>query len=101
MCGIFGSRGIDLEEYYSEIRDILSLRGPDYLNHIKFEELTPSLTFIVSQLSFVGTKQYPLISNHGDILIANGEIYNYKELFMKLPQRVRKDMNGLLKSIQN
>ncbi|MHA1991297.1 MAG: asparagine synthase-related protein [Candidatus Hodarchaeales archaeon] len=83
MCGIFGSRGINVEDHFSEIRSILSLRGPDYLNHMKYEEITPSMTFIVSQLSFVGTKQFPLISNQNDILIANGEIYNYKELFLK------------------
>ncbi|MHA1982987.1 MAG: asparagine synthase-related protein [Candidatus Hodarchaeales archaeon] len=85
MCGIFGSRGINVEDHFSEIRSILALRGPDYLNQMKYEEITPSLMFIVSQLSLVGTKQFPLISNQNDILIANGEIYNYKELFLKSP----------------
>jgi asparagine synthase (glutamine-hydrolysing) len=85
MCGIFGSRGINVEDHFSEIKSILYLRGPDYLNHMKYEEIIPSMTFIVSQLSFVGTKQFPLISNQNDILIANGEIYNYKELFLKSP----------------
>ena len=79
MCGIFGSRGINLDDHISEIKSILSLRGPDHIDNIEYKKIDPSLIFIASQLSFVGNRKFPLISSTGDILLANGEIYNYNQ----------------------
>ncbi|OLS24895.1 MAG: putative asparagine synthetase [glutamine-hydrolyzing] [Candidatus Heimdallarchaeota archaeon LC_3] len=83
MCGILVFRGFDIRNQMSNIESILSLRGPDnYKIHI-YTKVHPEITFIASQLSLVGTNCFPLVSNRGDILVANGEIYNHLDLFSK------------------
>ena len=80
MCGIFAFCGDDkskeeLKRYFSRIRH----RGPDSTT---FQELTPNLCFGFHRLAINGLDKIsdqPMRLGQ-NVLICNGEIYNYKEL---------------------
>ncbi len=76
MCGIFGIKGINVN--IETVRQELEHRGPDF-----FASKTASdWTFAHSRLSIIdlSEKGNQPIEIDGDLLIFNGEIYNYIEL---------------------
>ncbi|MFW9928805.1 MAG: asparagine synthase-related protein, partial [Candidatus Thorarchaeota archaeon] len=82
MCGILAIRGISYEEQKNFIETLLSKRGPDGLTYYFSSHLDSApVIMIASRLALVGTDEFPLKAETGELLIANGEIYNYKELY--------------------
>ncbi len=82
MCGITGILGNADASIASSMSACLSHRGPDGRGGFQEELTNGSVTFGHSRLSIVdidGSSQ-PIHSDHGSVLIQNGEIYNYAEL---------------------
>ena len=81
MCGILGLSYKDIDiGNYNEIKKILSHRGPD--NSSLYDK--DNLLFVHNRLSIIDLSEsanQPMIDNDtGNIIIFNGEIYNYKKL---------------------
>lgn len=95
VCGIGGIAridGCDLDDsadlLLREIADVLAHRGPDDRELLR----DGPLGFAFTRLSLVDpdTGGQPLVSADGNIvLIANGEVYNHRELAATLPDGVR------------
>ena len=83
MCGISGVFGSDDSSIASSMISCLSHRGPDGLGHWSDSiDRVGNISLSHSRLSIVdliGSNQ-PIQSDHGCILIQNGEIYNHKEI---------------------
>ncbi len=101
MCGIAGILGNADSATASSMAACLGHRGPD--GHGGFHEALGrgSVAFGHSRLSIVdidGSSQ-PIHSDHGSVLIQNGEIYNYAELRSELvtyPWRTSGDSETIL-----
>ncbi|GAB2719151.1 asparagine synthase (glutamine-hydrolyzing) [Streptomyces bullii] len=95
MCGLAGIARLDGQELgpegdalLSEFADILHHRGPDERELLRNGPVGLAFT----RLSLVNPEDgtQPLVSDDGNlILIANGEVYNHKELASGLPSDVR------------
>lgn len=95
MCGLAGVARLDGQELgpetdvlLDELADILRHRGPD--ERELYRRGPVGLTF--TRLSLVNPQDgtQPLVSEDGNlVLIANGEVYNHKELAARLPSGVR------------
>ena len=101
VCGITGILGNADATTASSMAACLGHRGPDGSGRF-LEELTGgSVAFGHSRLSIVdldGSSQ-PIHSDHGSVLIQNGEIYNYAELRDELrsyPWRTSGDSETIL-----
>lgn len=87
MCGIFGSLSSETPEFLQIALDNLSARGPD--NKSVFELSYATLGFTRLAINGIHDGNQPFIMNedmrphnHGTlILVCNGEIYNYRELY--------------------
>lgn len=81
MCGIVGGIGDRASEIIRKNMPLLSHRGPD---HQAFLTLDSGLTLGATRLSITDPlprSNQPMIDQvNGNVLIFNGEIYNYKEL---------------------
>ena len=78
MCGILYTRGINFSSSKKALETIKH-RGPDADGHIQIKKDF----FGHVRLSIIDLNErsnQPFTSKDGDILIFNGEIYNYKEL---------------------
>ncbi len=77
MCGILGTNF--LSDNFSNSLDLLNNRGPDYKNSIKID----NYEFGHTRLAIIDLNDeanQPMIFDD-IVLVFNGEIYNYKELF--------------------
>ena len=82
MCGITGILGNADAAIASSMADCLAHRGPDGRGGFEEELRNGSVAFGHSRLSILdleGSYQ-PIHSDHGSVLIQNGEIYNYKKI---------------------
>ena len=82
MCGITGILGNADATIASSMAHCLCHRGPDGSGGFDDEVGNGSVALGHSRLSIVdldGSSQ-PIHSDHGSVLIQNGEIYNYAEL---------------------
>ena len=82
MCGITGILGNADAAIASSMADCLAHRGPDGRGGFEEELRNGSIAFGHSRLSILdleGSYQ-PIHSDHGSVLIQNGEIYNYKKI---------------------
>ena len=98
MCGFIGStlRKENIENYYS----ILSHRGPDDAKHWKDN----FITLVHNRLSVIDLNQrsnQPMVDpSSRNVIVFNGEIYNYKDLKRKYSQlkfTTRSDTEVILK----
>ena len=95
MCGIAGTARIDGQDLGPEadallelLADTLHHRGPDDRECLRMGPVGLAFT----RLSLVNPEDgsQPLISDDGNlVLIANGEVYNHKELAAQLPSGTR------------
>ena len=89
MCGIAGIMTIGGETDESKLHQMASLlqhRGPDDTGIYRHEGLGLVHTRL-SIIDLAGGHQ-PLFDSHGNlVLVANGEIYNYRELSARLEKR--------------
>lgn len=81
MCGILGSLNLKFDKQLAY--DLLKHRGPDAFGFLD----ASSWSFVHARLSIVGLNEHgrqPLqskaLANDEDVLVFNGEIYNYVEL---------------------
>lgn len=85
MCGIFGIFGFEDETLMDSMRKILYHRGPD-----EFGKFTDKLASIGNtRLSIIDLKtgKQPIYNEEGSVcVVANCEIYNFKELRKKLEE---------------
>jgi len=101
MCGFIGLIGDNQKGLREEgFRDILHHRGPDNVSVIESE----NVAFIHNRLSIIDLSSeanQPMIDpDTGNILVFNGEIYNYVELKKKYNQicwKTQSDVEVLLK----
>ena len=99
MCGIFVYRGLKLSlpihsSLIDSITAILSLRGPDEQRYLKIETNFVPIYLVGTRLKIVGSKSFPLQSTDVTLLVANGEIYNYQELFNELIKHILEPDNN-------
>ncbi|MEE3269838.1 MAG: asparagine synthase (glutamine-hydrolyzing), partial [Candidatus Thermoplasmatota archaeon] len=100
-CGITRILGNADVAIASSMAACLSHRGPDGSGGFLEESAEGSVAFAHSRLSIVdidGSSQ-PIHSDHGAVLIQNGEIYNYTELKAELrayPWRTSGDSEAIL-----
>ncbi|MFG2531012.1 asparagine synthase (glutamine-hydrolyzing) [Streptomyces sp. NPDC048516] len=95
MCGLAGIARLDGQDLgpetdalLNELADILQHRGPDERDLLRDGPVGLAFT----RLSLVNPEDgsQPLVSDDGNlVLIANGEVYNHKELAAGLPSDVR------------
>jgi len=88
MCGINGIVGLnginDIEKRISKMNDSIKHRGPDACG---YKIVNGNLAFGHRRLSIIDLDtraNQPMVSNCGNILVYNGEIYNYKEIKSKI-----------------
>lgn len=87
MCGLIGFSGNFNNKLLKESLATLSHRGPDSngFEYVKNEKVALGHTRLsIIDLSKEGNQ--PMISNEGNIIIFNGEIYNFKSLKEELLQ---------------
>jgi len=81
MCGIVGGIGKLSHQVIASNLNLLSRRGPDSQNYIQLENL---LTLGASRLAMTDPhprSNQPMVDSlSGNVLIFNGEIYNYKSI---------------------
>ncbi|MEV8305792.1 asparagine synthase (glutamine-hydrolyzing) [Streptomyces flavidovirens] len=95
MCGLAGIARLDGQELgpetdalLTELADILRHRGPDDRELLRNGPV--GLAFTRLSLVDPADGSQPLVSDDGNlVLIANGEIYNHKELASALPSDVK------------
>ena len=100
MCAIAGIMALkldhDVSSYLHKMLESMKHRGPDgsgiyidgYIFHDQLEDLeVPEGSFGLGHnlLSIVGTEVSQPIEKHGMIMVANAEIYNYRELKRSYP----------------
>ena len=101
VCGITGILGNADEATASSMAACLGHRGPDGRGRFDQELGNGSVALGHSRLSIVdlsGSSQ-PIHSDHGSVLIQNGEIYNYNKLRRELtnyPWRTSGDSETVL-----
>ena len=86
MCGIVGGIGIEKNTIKSNL-DLLYNRGPDESGIYEFTENSKSVILGMRRLSITGIESghQPLVSEDNNLVLTyNGEIYNYKELWIEL-----------------
>lgn len=87
MCGIFGSFSSETPEYKQLALDNLSARGPDKKSSFELNNITLGFTRLAingihdGDQPFVMNDEMGKDENGNLILICNGEIYNYRELY--------------------
>mgnify|MGYP003344753902 CR=1 FL=1 len=105
MCGIVGGLGLASKEFVNQNYLKLNRRGPDSQNVI---HLTNGLSFGAARLAMTDPNprsNQPMVDpESGDLIVFNGEIYNYKEIRTKLEKsglvfRTQSDTEVLLKAI--
>lgn len=105
MCGIVGGVGLASKEFVNQNYLKLNRRGPDSQNEI---HLTNGLSFGAARLAMTDPNprsNQPMVDpESGDLIVFNGEIYNYKEIRTKLEKsglvfRTQSDTEVLLKAI--
>lgn len=101
MCGIIGINytGVKKEDY-SEITKVLNHRGPDYSSYYDSD----NILLVHNRLSIIDLStaaNQPMIDEEtGNVLVFNGEIYNYKELkseYDKVKWKTNSDSEVILK----
>jgi len=82
VCGISGMLGNANQETALAMADCLSHRGPDGVGGFYDELKYGAVAFGHARLSIVDLKgsSQPIGSDHGAVLVQNGEIYNQSEL---------------------
>ena len=84
MCGIFFIKTINdyNHDKFKENGNLCKHRGPDNTKYLSIYYLNNVLQFIFHRLSINGlnNKSDQPLQNNNNILMCNGEIYNYKEL---------------------
>lgn len=81
MCGFIGFSGKFNNKLLEKCLQTLSHRGPDS-NGIKYIS-DANIGFCHTRLSIIDLSDegnQPMVSNNGNIIVFNGEIYNFKEL---------------------
>ena len=93
MCGIFGKLTkcqFDAEDTAKKALNSLKHRGPDQNGFITFVESSTKIILGMTRLSIVdpnGGKQ-PMVGQDGNVIVTfNGQIYNYRELSLKLKRK--------------
>ena len=87
MCGIFAGCSPNFMSNWEKILTCLSYRGPDGYRKGEIKTSFSSIWLLTTRLAFVGEEIFPIVSDSGDLLIANGEIYNHSELFSEILSR--------------
>src|SRR3990172_9489072 len=87
MCGIFAGCSPNFMSNWEKILTCLSYRGPDRYRKGEIKTSFSSIWLLTTRLAFVGEEMFPIVSDSGDLLIANGEIYNHSELFSEILSR--------------
>ena len=101
MCGITGILGNADATIATSMAECLAHRGPDGRGGFEEELRNGSVAFGHSRLSILdleGSYQ-PIHSDHGSVLIQNGEIYNYKKIRREIknyPWRTSGDSETIL-----
>lgn len=93
MCGIAGIVNIknksiaNIDQKLSVMNNILAHRGPDGRGYFKNEK--SSVGFSHNRLSIIDieTGQQPMVSENGNAIVYNGEIYNFIELRVELGEK--------------
>ncbi|WP_135079015.1 asparagine synthase (glutamine-hydrolyzing) [Terasakiella sp. SH-1] len=92
MCGIAGFMTIDGTSPSDEVLDAfancLAHRGPD--GQGRYREGNVGLVQTRLAIIDLETGQQPIIDDKGNVLSANGEVYNFVELRQSLPDQVMK-----------
>jgi asparagine synthase (glutamine-hydrolysing) len=92
MCGILGLLGKDVSKFRKEFLKALSLlkhRGPDYQGWLMVNENLLLGHTRLSIIDLTSEANQPMKDEEGNVLVFNGEIYNYIELKEKHLQDVR------------
>lgn len=85
MCGIIGGKGKGAFQFVKDNLDLLNRRGPDSKNLMYMPN-----GFVLGATRLAMTDPHPRSNQpminlkNGDVLVFNGEIYNYKLLRLKL-----------------
>ena len=97
MCGIFGifssaKESLELRQHLIHCSSELRHRGPDWSGYLTFPSHTAGLSHGIAheRLAIMDPESgsQPLVSEDGNIIVAaNGEIYNYKELYHELEEQ--------------
>lgn len=91
MCGIAGIYNLNNERITSltpkliKMGELIAHRGPD--DSGIWKNKSQSIGFSHRRLSIIDLSSHghqPMIGNDGSVIVLNGEIYNYKELFSQL-----------------
>jgi asparagine synthase (glutamine-hydrolysing) len=86
MCGIIFLVRYDAEldtQVIAQCHNYLVPRGPDKQNSLRIQDSNADMFFGFSRLSIMDTSDdglQPFVDEEGNIVICNGEIYNYKDL---------------------
>jgi asparagine synthase (glutamine-hydrolysing) len=107
MCGFIGGLGTLVNQIDQNNLGVLSNRGPDHQGSIK---LNSGLLMIATRLAMTDpnprSNQPMLDTETKNVLVFNGEIYNYKEIRKKLSNlgvifKTDSDTEVLLKALSN
>jgi asparagine synthase (glutamine-hydrolysing) len=105
MCGIIGFLGKNSQKYVTQALPKMALRGPDNQGILSIKE---NLTFGASRLAMTDphprSNQPMQNKENGDVIVFNGEIYNFPELKVRLIKlgikfNTESDTEVLLKSL--
>lgn len=105
MCGIIGFLGKNSQQYVTQALPKIALRGPDNQGLLSIKE---NLTFGASRLAMTDphprSNQPMQNTENGDVIVFNGEIYNFLELKERLVKlgvkfNTESDTEVLLKSL--
>jgi len=91
MCGIFGATGKNIDVVKSLI-NTSSHRGPDGSSIWHNEHMTLGQNLLAITDNPATSKQ-PWVSDKGNVLVYNGELFNYKELCKQFSNQFRPKTN--------
>jgi asparagine synthase (glutamine-hydrolysing) len=85
VCGIIGGKGLGVPQFVDQNISSLTRRGPD---NFAVKKLENGLVFGATRLAMIDPhprSNQPMVENiSGNIIVFNGEIYNFKHLRVKL-----------------
>ena len=92
MCGISGHLGTNFikSNSLSKTLNLMKVRGPDNQSHMKFNLSNDiNLNLLHSRLNIIdlNTRSNQPMKFNDNIIVFNGEIYNYLELKKKLQSK--------------
>ena len=93
MCGIFGVVGKNIDrKKFSISLDLLNHRGPDNKGETHLDNLSLGHTRLsIQDLTISGNQPFDI---DGNLIIYNGEIYNFKEIKKLISKNIKFKSNS-------